>query len=309
MSVKEYEFHPYASILPMLGVTEANELAADIQAHGLREDIVLFEGKILDGRNRYKACKTVNVEPRYVDLNGDGDPIDFIVSKNIKRRHLTQSQKAMVVAKILSLPRGNPNLKSPKTPTNPKSPQNGELGKSATVAAREIGVGHTTVDEAKRVLREAPKETVEQVERGDKSVATAVKEIKAEKQKKEAAKEAYLDKTGYVIPEDLLDDWKRAEAFGSHLRTLSNLKTEIADAIDQKDPVYTRQLNSSVVSMIQNLYGELKCVIPYAVCTSCQGKQKTKCTLCKASGFISKFEYKQFVPAETKELRERMAQK
>ena len=81
MSTQEYEFHPYASVLPMLGIAEANELAADIQQNGLRESIVLFEGKILDGRNGYRACKAVSVEPRFIDLNGDGDPIEMPVQR------------------------------------------------------------------------------------------------------------------------------------------------------------------------------------------------------------------------------------
>lgn len=307
MSRQEYEFHPYASVVPMLGQAELNALAADIQGNGLRHKIVLLDGKILDGRNRYRACALVGVKPEFEEFNGNGDPIAFIVSENLCRRHLTQSQKALAVAKIADLPRGNPSLKSSKTPTNSNSAQ--MRNKTVAEVAKEVEVSPRTVEQAKQVLREAPKETVEKVERGEKSVASAVKEIKAEKAKEEAAKDKHLDKTGYPIPSDLLEDWNRADGFGSHLRMLSGLKSEISEAIENKDPIYTRQLNNSVVSMIQNLYGELKCVIPYAVCTSCQGRQRKKCSLCKGSGFISQFEYKQFVPAETKALRERMASK
>src|SRR5690242_16836956 len=100
MKEEEYEFHPYAAVVPMLGQVELNALAADIQSNGLKQPIVLLDGKILDGRNRYKACLMVNVEPAFRDYNGEGDPIDYIVSMNLCRRQLTASQKALAVAKI-----------------------------------------------------------------------------------------------------------------------------------------------------------------------------------------------------------------
>lgn len=315
MSVKEYEFHPYASVLPMLGTSDASELAADIQANGLREPITLFEGQILDGRNRYRACKLVGVEPRFRDFNGDGDPIDYIISVNVKRRHLTASQKAMVVDKFASLPRGNPKLKTTKNTAKPKYAPGAQLDKrdpetaapTAEQLAKDLGVSARTVVDAKKVRREGSPELIDQVERGEKSVKVAVKEIKQTKAKEE--KTTHLDKTGYPIPDSILADWQRAEAFGSNLREISRIKGELSKGLDDKDPIFIREMNSSAVSMLQNLYAELKGVIPYAVCTSCQGKQKTKCSLCKGSGFISQFAYNQFVPAETKELRKKVVQK
>lgn len=304
MSKQEYEFHPYASVLPMLGVADANELAADIQANGLREEIVLFEGKILDGRNRFRACKTVGVEPRFRDFNGDGDPIDYIVSVNIKRRHLTQSQKATCVAKIANLPRGNPNLKTSKTPTNPKSVQDTELGKTAAQVAKEIGVSTSTVEQAKRVIREAPKETVEEVERGEKSVATAVKEIKAAKEKTEK----HLDKTGYPIPDSILADWQRAEGFRPTLNELQKIKLYVEKSLDASDLIF-REIGKDTLIELQNAWNNLKSVLPYAVCPTCQGRNRDNCTACKGRGWVSEFGYKNWFPKKTIELRERAIKK
>lgn len=313
MSVKEYEFHPYAAVLPMLGVAELNELAADIQANGLREDIVLFEGKILDGRNRYKACGIGKIEPRFKEFNGDGDPIDFIVSKNIKRRHLTQSQKAMVVAKVAQLPRGDVSrLKSSKTPINSQSAQSAQWepprSKSVAEVAKDIDVSPRTVVQAKQVLREAPKDTVEKVERGEKSVATAVKEIKAEKQKADGAKEARLDKTGYVIPESILEDWQAAESFRSTLNDLQRIKLQIEKAVDTRDLIY-REVGQDTVADLKNAWTALKQVLPYAVCPSCQGRTRSKCSACKQRGFVSEFGYTHWFAKEVIELREKAIKK
>lgn len=316
MSIQQYEFHPYADILPMLGATELNELAADIQANGLREDIVLLDGKILDGRNRYKGCQLAGVTPTFRDFNGEGDPIDFIVSKNIKRRHLTASQRALMVAKYAQLPRGDASRfkKNAKTPTNSQTVQSTDRKtvqserKSAATIANDVGVSQSTVEQAKRVLRDAPKETVEKVERGEKSVATAVKEIKEEKAKAQAKEEKHFDKTGYPIPDAILADWQRAEGFASVLREISKVKSALKKGLDESDLIFAEVTNTTV-STLTNAYGDLKRVLPYVVCPTCQGRTPKKCATCRGRGFVSEFYYSTCVPEETKKIRERAIKK
>ena len=66
--------HPYADILPLLEGEAFDALVADIKANGLLEPITIYEGMILDGRNRLRACEAAGVEPRFVDYDGD-DPL------------------------------------------------------------------------------------------------------------------------------------------------------------------------------------------------------------------------------------------
>ena len=81
--------------------SELRELADDIKTNGLAHAIVRDVGMILDGRNRLAACEIAGVEPRFEEYTGD-DPVAYVISANIHRRHLTTDQKREVIAKLLA---------------------------------------------------------------------------------------------------------------------------------------------------------------------------------------------------------------
>ena len=153
------EFHPLANIFPLVEGTEFEELATDIREHGLHEPIVLFEDKILDGRNRYRACLAANTECRFETYQGD-DPVSYVVSLNLRRRHLDESQRAMVAAKLATLKRGD----------NQHSP----IGETSQARAAELlNVGKRSVERAADVWESGAPELVHAVESGKVSVSAA----------------------------------------------------------------------------------------------------------------------------------------
>jgi predicted HicB family RNase H-like nuclease len=96
------EFHSVANIFPMMTGKEFEALKQDILTNGLKEPIWLYEGKIIDGRNRYLACLETGTKPIFREYNGnESDLIDFVISLNIYRRHLNTSQKACLAVDIM----------------------------------------------------------------------------------------------------------------------------------------------------------------------------------------------------------------
>jgi ParB-like chromosome segregation protein Spo0J len=91
--------HPGALLFPMMQAAELSLLVEDIDAHGLREPIVVFQGLLLDGRNRLRACEIAGVEPRFVEWEGIGSPLAFVLSRNLHRRHLNESQRSIIGAR------------------------------------------------------------------------------------------------------------------------------------------------------------------------------------------------------------------
>jgi N6-adenosine-specific RNA methylase IME4/ParB-like chromosome segregation protein Spo0J len=151
------EFHPLANIFPLLEGQDFAELVDDIREHGLHEPIVVYEDKVLDGRNRLRACTAAGIEPTFTAYTGD-DPVAYVVSLNLRRRHLNESQRAMVAAKLATLKLGD-NQHSEGLP----------IGRSSEL----LNVGERSVARAREVIDRGATELVQAVERGRVSASAA----------------------------------------------------------------------------------------------------------------------------------------
>jgi ParB-like chromosome segregation protein Spo0J len=99
--VADLESHTYADCYPMMREHEFKGLCDDIRANGLHIPITLHEGRILDGRNRYRACLRIKVEPRFVPFAGtDEDALRFVVSMNHARRDMDEYDRALSAQRV-----------------------------------------------------------------------------------------------------------------------------------------------------------------------------------------------------------------
>jgi hypothetical protein len=183
--------HPAAELFPLMSESELDDLITDIQANGQQFPIVALDGQLLDGRNRWLACEHLGLTPKVEQYDGH-DPVTFVISANLKRRHLTQTQKAEIALKAIPLyeqeakeRQRNHGGTAPGRKAETLSTSMGEVlksdlrghGKAVVQAARAADVSPSYVETAKRIARQAP-DLHERVLSGEFSLAVAEQQLK-----------------------------------------------------------------------------------------------------------------------------------
>jgi hypothetical protein len=163
------EIHPLANKLPPVTEEEFNRLVADIKDNGLRVPITIYEGKILDGRHRYKAAEKAHrplTEKDFTEFKptSTDSPIKFVISQNVNRRHLNESQRALIAADIADIEKGGNQYS-----------KGGSI--DLPTAAKMLNVGEASVKRAKNFLNKAAPELVEQVRQGQRRVTSVSNDI------------------------------------------------------------------------------------------------------------------------------------
>ena len=179
-----YEIHQIANIFPAMADAEFQALKADIEQYGQREPIWLFEGKVIDGRHRLRACTELGRAPR-TEIYDGFDATAFVVSLNLHRRHLSASQLAFVALEIerveadlakKRMSAGGGDKKSGPTQVSDPVQIQGR-GEAREKAAAAVGVAASYVSDAKRIAREAP-ELAEKIKAGEATITQAKRELK-----------------------------------------------------------------------------------------------------------------------------------
>lgn len=178
--------HEVANLFPLMSGDEYASLAADIDANGLREPIWTYQGEIIDGRNRFRACTEVKVAPRFREWDGHGSLVMFIVSLNLHRRHLSSSQKAALAVEVLPMLEAEARQRQialagtrrkNRSDLSEQIPQG--TGKSSGHAASIFKTNEHYVSDAKQLKADSP-EKFEAVRQGSKTLTQAKRELKEE---------------------------------------------------------------------------------------------------------------------------------
>lgn len=212
---KQYEIHPIANVFPMMSSSEFEALKADIKEHGLREPIVFWKNMLVDGRNRLKACEEIGIEADESELMDETDPVAWVISHNLHRRHLTESQRAMVAGKLAKLQHGE---------VGNGRKVDGQICPSTKEASKMLNVSEGSTKSAKKVIAEGSEQVQQAVEQGDLPVSVASEFVKAVPDKAQqteivskgadAVRQAVKEtKTGPSSPKDVTKDNKSVEEF------------------------------------------------------------------------------------------------
>lgn len=131
-----YEQHPLSAAFPSMSADDFAALVQDVKANGQRDPIVLLDGMVLDGWHRYRACAEIGIKPQTFTFPQDKDPVAFVLSHNLHRRHLTPSQRA---AAVVACTEWAPAHRPKKGETvSPLSKTNADMAKQAHVSDRTI---------------------------------------------------------------------------------------------------------------------------------------------------------------------------
>ncbi|WP_376709102.1 MT-A70 family methyltransferase [Pseudochrobactrum lubricantis] len=220
-----YPAHPLANMFPMIDEPERILLADDIAVHGQHEPILLLEGMVLDGRNRQWACRHAGVKPVYAEFSGS-DPLNFVLSKNLHRRHLTESQRAMVAASIVDWERGV------------NQTTGGAANLPTRTAAAKLSISERAVTAARRVRDHGAPELIDAIRAGKVSIHAG--EALSELQHAEQCKVLRQEKKQIVAA---AKEIRAEQAKVRHAVRLTTMK-QIADRGKETAPDELKQLYS-----------------------------------------------------------------
>jgi len=190
------KFHRFAEIFPLIEGDDFAALVADIEAHGLQEKIVRYDGKVLDGRNRFLACQKAKVKPQFRDFKGtDSQALAFVVSANVQRRHLTVQQRAMAAARVATLEKG-------------ANQHTARAVSSQEEAAESFDVSVDSVQRARKVVDKGSKALQKAVDDGEVPLKKAASVVDLPKSEQLAAAKA---KPAKEPEQDIASAWEPDE--------------------------------------------------------------------------------------------------
>ena len=295
---RQLTYHAYSELAEFGVGIEVNDLAQHMQDHGYDRDepIILFDGKILDGRHRHSAAIAAEVEPTFRELLGSEPMALEFVRKKLLRQHLDTGQRAMIAAKMATLKDGQ----HPPASSNDGAGTRAEAAKAMTVSEksvdrakviqehgspalqRAVRVNEVSLSDAAAVAKEskATQDRALQAVRDGKAktLVAALEKVKKPPKKKPVAKDPN------ALPADVasaLDDVWHLEC----ARLCSKLAQECKSAF-----TWSVWLDGSILDHLKGAENAFLAAAPKGVCPDCEGKKEVKgkaCLTCRQGGYLA----------------------
>lgn len=264
-----FKAHPLADLFPMMSADEMAALVEDVRERGVQRPIVLLDGMVLDGRNRYMAAREAGVGYRAVDFTGE-DPIAFVISENLRRRHLTDSQRAMVAARLAKLPQGRKAADLPVSATQAEAAAAMHVGERTVRAAKAVvdqgapalvaavDAGEVSVNAAAEVAKLPQAEQVEIVAKGPEAVKEAASEARRAKTTEPKAEKPKPLPSSKLTPEALAEEHEAVKEDLARVRADLERVTRERDDLKAKVADLSAQNQGAVISKLQRQVEGLK---------------------------------------------------
>ncbi len=265
-----YEFHPLSKSLPLMHGPEFDELVEDIRKNGQLVPIGIFEGKILDGRNRFLACKRLKLQGKFERVT-PRNARAYVTSMNVYRRQLTREQKQHHLMLLIA--------------------SQDDLGLTNTEIAQAVAVSQDTVKRAKR-------------KKGGKTplFAPIVNEKRKNGENEETehteSVEEVVDTNGVSIPLAARPYWDRKTEAKQVLAQISAARGKVKKLMPD-DPMWSGVNLNGVIADLNSAYNRFAASVPAHVCPLCKGEKPDACKCCKGKGVLSEYFYR-MVPEELK---------
>lgn len=315
----QLEIHPICKLFPEMSKDDLQALKDDIQENGQRVELLVYDGKIYDGRNRYTVLCELEKEPMVKVV--DKEPtVREILALNLHRRHLTASQRAAIAAELL------PKIRVESEKQNGAKAPFAKLQKGCTdnvipfragqEAARIVGGTSERHVNSAAFVKANNKELFEQVKAGEVSIGWAEKKIKGEtpqykskSPKEDKRKYEGTDFAGHQVPKKIEEVFKAAYKLMNFYDDMRKLGRQIASQCRlaggevlaaKRELVYTdKDENGAIVRVTCTPCNEVADMIelgsPYSVCSYCRGASfwddKVLCAACDNRGWLTKLEW------------------
>lgn len=314
------EAHPAANVFPWLPDTDLNALAEDIKENGQEYKVVrLPDGRVVDGRNRELACRIAGVEPQYHEIDMTwAEVIALVRSRNLHRRFLSESQRAMAAVALTELVDRDPERTASREADDTQPPL------SQREAADVLDVSRSSVQRASKVAKDAP-ELVDAVRDGKLDVHTAAqvselgtlarKRVATAHDPKTAARNVLKNK-GQAESDPEPDEPEKAPEqddpridgrfmpaaaesreltlqFKNWYARLRAVRNEIRSALpDRNHPMFNRIDVNNMVAHLEDIAETLDKNIPECVCPPCCGtgsdEEGAPCKYCDGYGIVDR---------------------
>jgi len=242
--MNDLSVHEAAALFPMLDDAKLDELAADIGKNGQLEPVVLFEGKLLDGRNRVEACRRALIAPQTRVLDSCISPAAFVISANLQRRHLSSAQRSACAVRALAFFKaeaderqraaGARGVEGGRGNRKPLSQTRAEGLRATDAAARAFGAGENAVAALASVASKAP-EVLDAVMAG--TIHTVTEAVRIAQLDPEARAEVMTAISCGAEPRQAIADHVRAERI-ERISQISACNAPVTGALGRFPVIY-----------------------------------------------------------------------